>query len=212
MNEPSAPETARDRVSHSEDESSRHLESEGRKVPLVVTRDSGTILGSVNRVLLDPHAARLSAVSFRRKYLGAESFALAEDIEAIGEDLVFVSRQRDTTTSTREHRAPGKDLRDFQGTWALTSDGQPLGALTDMDFDPVHWNVRELFFFDHRCLEVSSDRLHMSEDAIVVDVRGRPDASNSGDRVGLIGRLFGRASVEQPAIILRRALRQRSLS
>lgn len=183
------------------------LGSNGRKTTIVVTRDAGVILGNVNRVFIDLQSKRISALSFRRKYLGQEFFLKMQQVERIGEDVVFVSSDTMIQPLTKTDQAPGEDLRNFQGVWAFTQGGQPVAAITDLGFDQQTWILQTLYFCDDRAVEVNAADVTLAHDKVViqadlVDAIISPAASH-----GLLAGLFGSEGIEEAGIVLQRALR-----
>jgi sporulation protein YlmC with PRC-barrel domain len=182
-------------------------ETDGHKTTIVVTKESGKILGNVNRVFIDPRTKKVSAVSFRRKYLGREYFLAMDQVEAIGEDVVFVRSEASPQPLSKAKPAPGEDLRNFQGVWVFSRSGDPIAAITDLGFDRRDWSLRRLFFCDNRALEVDAADVSLGIERIVVPDGVMSQVISTGDDQGLLARAFGRNVVDEAAIVLQRALR-----
>lgn len=182
-------------------------ETDSRKTTLVVTRDTGKILGNVNRVFIDPRTKKVSAISFRRKYFGKEYFLGMDQVDTVGEDVVFVRSEASPQPLTKAKPAPGEDLRNYQGIWVFSRNGEAIAAVTDLGFDRRDWSLRLLFFCDQRVLEVDAADVSISVERILV-----PDGMISrvfvaGEEHGLLAVVFGHSVVEEAAIILQRGLR-----
>lgn len=183
------------------------LETDGHKTTIVVTRESGRILGNVNRIFIDPSTKKISAVSFRRKYLGKEYFLEMDQVEAIGEDVVFVRAEASPRSLSKAKPAPGEDLRHFQGVWVFSRSGDPIDAITDLGFDRRDWSLRRLFFCDDRTLEVDPDDVSLGVESVMVPDGMIGQVIPTGDDHGLLAGAFGRGVVDEAAIVLQRALR-----
>lgn len=182
-----------------------YSEPDVHKNSLVVVRSTGKVLGNVNKALFDIKDRRISGLSFRRKYLGKEFYLEMDQVEMVGEDVVFVKSEVSPRELTADSVPFGEDIRNLQGTWVYLKGGKPLGTLTDIEFALPNWQLSHLCLSDNRIIKVNAPDVHINHDKIIV-----PQTSQvlpQTEAHGLLTRLFGGAVVKQARIVLERALR-----
>lgn len=194
-----------DGASMDDDESDDLLE--GHKSTFVASRDTGKVLGHVNRVFIDTKAKKLSSLSFRRKFLGKEFFLDMNQVEAIGIDIVFVHSEYSPQEMKSDALPFGEDLREFQGIWVYTDEKKPIGTLTDIGFNPQDWSINQLYFYDNKTVAVESSNISVNHDKIVVPVSTESRISESANTGGLLAQIFGIDVIRHASILLQRALR-----
>lgn len=183
-----------------------NAEAIDRKTSLIVTKNSGKILGNINRVFIDPNRKKISAFSFRKKYLGKEFFLEIDQIDDIGEDVVFVRSELSAKPLTKAEQPLGQDLLDFQGIWVFTQTQEPIAAVIDLGFDRKTYDLNVLYFCDQRALSVNAMDVHLSQDKIIVPANMASKIIDPGQSQGLLAGLFGKNIVNEAAIVLQRAL------
>ena len=111
----------------------------GRKV---VSTSSAETVGLIAHLVVDPQSRAVVALHLKKTESG--DIVLWSNILAFGSDAVTVA-DAEVVTETNETVAElaGKDRR-VLGKRVLTTAGQELGAITDVDFDPDTGSVTSL--------------------------------------------------------------------
>ncbi|HAZ13596.1 MAG: hypothetical protein A2X86_13775 [Bdellovibrionales bacterium GWA2_49_15] len=136
----------------------------------IVTQKEGAHLGDVMDVYLDPIAKRLSAILFTKNALGmGEKFLInAENIEALGEDVLIASDKSCAIRLSEATEIPGVALETFKGVKVTTLLGKNLGIIDDIQLRPSNLRIGEIIFEDGKRLVVDPSEITMGEDAVLV--------------------------------------------
>lgn len=177
---------------------------------LVVARAEGAILGSVSHIFIEPRTSTISALSFKKRLGGKESIVEQQHVEIIGRDVVLISREGAARPLSPETRAGMRSLKELQGTWVSTVDGQQLGTLVDLDVDETTWTVTELRLADGKLLPIA-DTAHLTigPDQIMVpsDHAAKVVHPDKNGAHGFLGRVFGGESIDELKQTISRTVR-----
>ena len=145
------------------------LEAKGRQVVSTSTADT---VGKVDRLLVDPARRRVVAVALKKAGL-----LRWRDLTAFGADAVTVASADLLVESDADvDRFAGKE-HDPVGKRVLTSAGDELGKVADVEFDPETGEVTGLVL-DTGSL-AGARLLGVGSYAVVVAAEQRPDGSTS---------------------------------
>jgi sporulation protein YlmC with PRC-barrel domain len=106
----------------------------------VVALHEGRIMGSIQKVYLNPAKKRVSGMVVREPgFGGQESWIDIRDIDKVGENVLFVPR-----SAVCKAKSPvGRSLKDLMGMQVTAKDGKILGSLVDVEIDD-EWRVVEI--------------------------------------------------------------------
>jgi sporulation protein YlmC with PRC-barrel domain len=178
---------------------------------LVVSRKEGAQQGIVSGLHIDPGTKRGAAFRYRRrKRIGTdEYFVPVEQVESVGRDVVTITSEEVATKCSEHAPAPGRSLKDLQGAWVTTMDGNHLGTLVDLEFESTQWGITDLFLADDKRLPVRRDEIEIG-DEILVPVGYRELVTDVDEGTpGFLRRAFGREALEDVKRALGRALRRK---
>ncbi len=173
----------------------------------VVSLEEGRILGSVQKVFLNPSKKAVSGVLVRPSGLSRdEGWIDIKDVTKIGEDVLFISKAR-----AFKAKAPvGRSLKDLMGIPVTSKDGKLLGSLVDVEIDN-QWQVVELSISEGRMITIDPKHAVFGPDAILLkagaDKRVR---SAVKPKPGFLARLFGAEVIEEAADAIARVERIRN--
>ncbi len=121
----------------------RFSEAEGHKV---VSTSTAETVGRVKRLVVDPSSRRVVALDLK-KTRDAKGLAWG-DIAAFGADAVTVTEEDKLAEHSEEvSQLARKELR-ILGKRVLSADGDELGAVRDVDFDPATGKVTSILLED----------------------------------------------------------------
>jgi sporulation protein YlmC with PRC-barrel domain len=178
---------------------------------LVVSRKEGDQQGIVSGLHIDTGTKRVAAYRYRRrKRIGTdEYFVPVEQVESVGRDVVTITSEEVATKCSEHAPAPGRSLKDLQGAWVTTMDGNHLGTLVDLEFESTQWGITDLFLADDKRLPVRRDEIEIG-DEILVPVGYRELVTDVDEGTpGFLRRAFGREALEDVKRALGRALRRK---
>lgn len=180
----------------------------------VVSRDEGTMLGSVVRVFVSASTRRVSALSFKDRN-GDEKYLEQHRIVLIGKDVVLVSSESDVKSLAELSSQDTRSLKDLQGTWVATMEGKHLGTLVDLDIDDEQGTISELRLENGKRLPIQEpNELTLGPDQILVAAHceARLVESEPQEANGLLGRFFGNETIDEVKAAIRRALQRKKES
>ena len=168
----------------------------------VVALAEGKIMGSVQKIYINPSKKRVSGMSVRESgFGGQESWVSVGDIKQVGENVIFVSR-----ASACKAKSPvGRSLKDMLGMQVATKGGKILGSLVDVEISE-DWKLVEISLSEKRMIELDPRQTVFGQDAILL----KADAESAirkepRDKTGFLARVFGIEAVEETAGIISRA-------
>jgi sporulation protein YlmC with PRC-barrel domain len=168
----------------------------------VVALHEGRIMGSIQKVYLNPAKKRVSGMVVREPgFGGQESWIDIRDIDKVGENVLFVPR-----SAVCKAKSPvGRSLKDLMGMQVTAKDGKILGSLVDVEIDD-EWRVVEIRLSEGRLVSIEPRHAVFGQDAILLragassDVRAAPRHKN-----GFLARVFGIETVAETADAISRA-------
>lgn len=172
----------------------------------VVSLAEGRILGSVQKVFLNPSKKMVSGALVRPSGLGRdEGWIDIKDVTMIGEDVLFISK-----AAAYKAKAPvGRSLKDLMGIPVTSKDGKLLGSLVDVEINN-QWQVIELNLSEGRMITIDPKHAVFGPDAILLkagaDKRVRSAVKS---KPGFLARLFGAEAIEEAADAIARVERTR---
>ena len=114
-------------------------EIKGKKV---VTVPEGENIGTVEDVLLHPEEQRLGALVIKSPRLAGPQIVLAEDISAVGGDVVAIHRAERLQDQARfSESVQLVSVGESSGRKVATSSGNYVGDLSDVHVDPATGKV-----------------------------------------------------------------------
>lgn len=172
----------------------------------VVSLTEGRILGSVQKVFINPAKKAVSGVLVRPSGLGRdEGWVDIKDVTMIGEDVLFISK----ASSYKAKTPVGRSLKDLMGIPVTSKDGKLLGSLVDVEIDD-RWQVVELNISEGRMITIDPRHAVFGPDAILLkagaDKRVRTTVKS---KPGFLARLFGAEVIEEAADAIARVERTR---
>ncbi len=182
-------------------------ENNSKKYTIVITLDSGKILGKLCRIFIDINSKKVSAISFRKIFSSEELFLRMDRINRIGEDVIFIENELIPEHLEKVGGLPGEDLKEFQGTWIYTMSGEAIGALTDIGFLPMNWTINKIILNGNRAIDVDANNIIINHDKIEISDASLKTLGASTESEGLLAGLFGTAAIRQASILLQRTLR-----
>lgn len=173
---------------------------------LVVASDEGAQLGNLSGIYIDPAKKSIAALTFRTRRLGGDEYFVAiGDVKTVGRDVVLISSEAAAQKISDEEKPPGKSLKELQGAWVTTMDGDHLGALVDLDFSD-DWRISELSLANDGEVQVEANDIKIG-DAIIVPVEYAERVRRARESSpGFLRRAFGGESLEDTKQALKRAL------
>ncbi len=168
----------------------------------VISLDEGRALGLVQKVFLNPAQKSVSGLLVRQAGLaGAESWIDIQDVDRVGEDVVFVGR----AGACKAKPPVGRSLKELMGMPVATRDGKLLGSLIDVEIDEG-WQLRELILSEGRWVTLDPATALVGQDTILLATGTRAESREGpGAPRGLLARMFGSQAVEETAAVIRRA-------
>jgi sporulation protein YlmC with PRC-barrel domain len=164
----------------------------------VVSLAEGRALGTVQKVFLDPARQTVSGLVVRGAGLtGGESWIPIQEVDRVGEDVVFASR----AAACQPRRPSGRSLKELMGMPVATRDGKLLGSLIDVEIDEA-WRVTELILSEGRWVALAPDSALVGPDTILLPAstlameRARPQGAG-----GLLAWLFGVRVVDEVVLL-----------
>lgn len=113
----------------------------------VVGTATATTIGTVGELVVDPGEHRVVALALDRRH-GDGDTVLWDDVQAFGEDAVTVEDEdRVAEAPERVAELRRKDHR-LLGKRVLTTAGEAIGEVADIDFDPGSGELTELVLRD----------------------------------------------------------------
>lgn len=177
---------------------------------LVIAKEEGAQLGAVTGVHIDPSTRRLAAVSFRSHGAAMEQYVAAENILSIGYDIIFVKSRVAARPFQRSEHPGWRSLRDLQGLWVTSLDGVHLGVLLDLELEPDTGMLADFRLLDGRILPImKAEEVTIGNDEILVPASYAANVLGTAEqKVGFMGRVLGRETIEGLALVLRRAFKR----
>jgi sporulation protein YlmC with PRC-barrel domain len=168
----------------------------------VITLTEGRVMGSVQKVYLNPTKKRVAGMVVREPgFGGQESWVEIKDIDKVGEHVIFINR-----AAMCKAKAPvGRSLKDLMGMQVTSKDGKILGSLVDIEIDQ-DWRVTELNLSEGRVVKIDPRHAVFGQDAILLragaasQVRPAPR-----HKTGFLARVFGIETVQETAGAISRA-------
>jgi len=170
----------------------------------VISLAEGRVLGSVQKVYLNPARKAVSGILVRQAGMGRnEGWVDIQDVEQIGEDVLFINK-----AAAYKAKAPvGRSLKDLMGMPVASLDGKMLGSLVDVEIDEK-WRVVELSLSDFRQIEIDPRHAVFGQDTILLR-KGADQRIRSAPRSspGFLARMFGSQAIEEAADAIARVER-----
>ncbi|HOX44005.1 MAG TPA: PRC-barrel domain-containing protein [Myxococcota bacterium] len=168
----------------------------------VVSLAEGRALGLVQKVFLNPAQKSVCGLLVRQPGLGgAENWIDIQDVDRVGEDVVFVGR----AAACKAKPPVGRSLKELMGMPVATRDGKLLGSLIDVEIDDG-WQVKELILSEGRWVTLEPATALVGQDTILLPEGARAESREGpGAPRGLLARMFGSQAVEEAAAVIKRA-------
>lgn len=153
----------------SEQLSERVLEQVSEAVGcLVVGREDGARLGEVAQIFFDVGTKRISGMTSRKKTFAPEWWFGVEQIEVMGKDVILIESEASLTPVGKNGVVEGNSLKEMRGMRVVTTDGEDLGTLVDIEVQRADWTISELWLSDSRRLPVVGMHIALGPDQIIV--------------------------------------------
>jgi uncharacterized protein YrrD len=168
----------------------------------VVALQEGRIMGSIQKVYLNPAKKCVSGMVVREPgFGGQESWIDIRDIEKVGENVLFVPR----AGACKAKSPVGRSLKDLMGMQVTAKDGKILGSLVDVEIDD-EWRVVEISLSEGRMVKIEPRHAVFGQDAILLRA-GAASAVRAAPRhkTGFLARVFGIETVAETADAISRA-------
>ena len=164
----------------------------GLRGTLVVTKQEGSQLGQIAKIYFHPETKKISGVSLRKNLIGEDFFVDVENIDFIGEDVIFVQNKEAVKPISEMNKPTGNSLKDLQGSWVTTLGGDHVGILVDVEIHPKEWVISELLLSESRRLSIEPAEVTMGQDEVLVpgNYADKVKESDASKR-GFIARTFG---------------------
>lgn len=164
---------------------------------IVVAKAEGKLLGEVAQIFLDPNEKKIAALLLKGRGWRREKYFVSVDaIELLGEDVILVKDLASCKTYDECFDPKWLSIKDLQGNWITTLEGDHLGSLIDVDFSPKNWVISHLYLSHHQVMEVIPSEVVFGKDEVVVPVHYSGDIVQQ-ERPGFLRRLFGDESFQQ---------------
>ena len=177
---------------------------------IVVAREEGAILGSVTQIFVKPSTRQIAALSFRKRLGSKESLVERKHVETIGRDVVLITKEGAAKPLVQQDIAELRSLKELQGTWVTTLEGEHLGTLVDLEIERKDWTVVELRLADGKKLRLDDVKdLTLGRDQILVPATyaAKVTKPKKDEQNGFLGRVFGSESVEDVKNTITRTLK-----
>jgi uncharacterized protein YrrD len=168
----------------------------------VISLAEGRIIGAIQKVYLNPAKKKISGMVIREAgFGGQESWINVNDIEMVGEDVVFIGR-----AGVCKAKDPvGSSMKDLMGMQVTSKDGKILGSLVDLEIDD-EWKVVELNLSEGRTVTIEPRHAVFGQDAILLRAGAASQIRTAPrNKSGFLAKIFGRESVEETAGAISRA-------
>jgi len=168
----------------------------------VVALHEGRIMGSIQKVYLNPAKKCVSGMVVREPgFGGQESWVDIRDIEKVGENVLFVPR----AGACKAKNPVGRSLKDLMGMQVTAKDGKILGSLVDVEIDE-EWRVVEISLSEGRMVKIEPRHAVFGQDAILLRA-GAASSIRAAPRhkTGFLARVFGIETVAETAEAISRA-------
>jgi sporulation protein YlmC with PRC-barrel domain len=168
----------------------------------VVALHEGRIMGTIQKVYLNPAKKRVSGMVVREPgFGGQESWIDIRDIDKVGENVLFVPR----AGACKAKSPVGRSLKDLMGMQVTAKDGKILGSLVDVEIDD-EWRVVEISLSEGRMVSIDPRHAVFGQDAILLRA-GASSAVRAAPRhkKGFLARVFGIEAVAETADAISRA-------
>jgi uncharacterized protein YrrD len=168
----------------------------------VVALHEGRIMGSIQKVYLNPAKKRVSGMVVREPgFGGQESWIDIRDIEKVGENVIFVPR----AGACKAKSPVGRSLKNLMGMQVTAKDGKILGSLVDVEIDE-EWLVVEIGLSEGRLVSIDPRHAVFGQDAILLRAGASSDVREAPrHKTGFLARVFGIEAVAETADAISRA-------
>ena len=168
----------------------------------VVTLSEGRIMGSVQKMYLNPKLKRVSGMVLKEsRFSGGESWVDIRDIDKVGEDVIFVKR----ASVCKAKNPVGRSLKDLMGMQVATKGGKIIGSLVDVEIDD-EWRVVEINLSEKRIVEIEPRQAIFGQDAILLRAGAEKQVRKAPrQKTGFLARVFGSEIVMETAGAISRA-------
>ena len=164
---------------------------------LVVATEEGAQAGVLSSVQVDVKGKCMAGLVYRtRRVAGERRFVAVDQIQSLGRDVALISSETSTRLVTAENPAPGRSLRELQGAWVATMEGEHLGTLLDLDFSRSDWSIKELILADHKRLPVEAREIKIADEVLVPASYAQRVEPEGEEKPGLLERALGSDTVD----------------
>lgn len=164
----------------------------------VVAQKEGALLGSVSHIYFDQEQRRLSALTFKpRRLFGDASFVAMQDVVSMGRDVVFIPEESKSQQVSPTAKPRGREIESLFGHWVTTTEGKHLGHLSDVDFDPVTWDVSALRLSEGTRIPVKKENVVFGADEVMVDATVADEFVTEPQKQGVLAKFLPRHVVNQ---------------
>ncbi len=158
----------------------------------VVSGNDGAQLGTLSAVYVDPEKNNIAAIGYRTRRIGGDEFyVLAADVQTLGKDVVLISGEDAARRIAGITKAPGHSLKDLQGSWVTTMNGNHLGTVLDLHFNPEDWSIAMIELDDDKQLPVDASEIKIGDEVLVPASYATQLQQTTERRSGFMSRLFG---------------------
>ena len=133
-----------------------------------VTIEEGFLLGNISKVYLDLWKKTVSALELKKNLWGEKFFILVDDINFIGEDVVFINKKSSVKSIHLLEKNKHSSLNKLKGTLVTTLNGKHLGELDDLCFNSMTFEINEILLKGGGKFRLNNSEITIGEDEILV--------------------------------------------
>jgi sporulation protein YlmC with PRC-barrel domain len=137
---------------------------------LVITKKEGVLVGDVTNIFLDSKSRKIYVLEVRKSMWGDRFYVNIEDVDQIGENVVFISEGSAVKSPTEVDLSNLHDLDHFKGMEVTSFEGKRLGVLEDIDIDMDSFDIAEISLKTGEIIPVDQSGVTFGEDEILISV------------------------------------------